>query len=69
MDERVKAVIRKRKQFVEDAFAELGVTGTDLELRTRLFIAYLMWNGVTFPRTSATRSRDLISSLVRLLTP
>lgn len=37
---KVRQVVKKRLDFMRQAFAELGFTGDDLEMRARLFVAY-----------------------------
>lgn len=65
---RVRGVIRTRTRFIGEAFAELGFTGQELELRTRLFVCYTMWERSTYPGDTVKHMRDMIESRIELLT-
>ena len=64
----VKKVNRKRLDFIRSAFAELGFTGDDLEMRTMLFVCYQTWESTMFREISRKRRRELITKRVELLT-
>jgi len=53
---------------VEQALAELGITGDEAEFRRRIFILYLGWEGKTYPDLTAKRRRVLRDRLVELVT-
>ena len=63
----VGKVDRMRLDFVRSAFAELGFTGDDLELRTLLFVCYEL-GAAMFSELSRERRRALITKRVALLT-
>ena len=65
---RVGRVYRVRLDFVEQAFAELGFEGKELEMRTKLFVCYQSWEKVTFSRESKKALRALIPRRLALLT-
>ena len=64
----VRKVDRLRMDFVRAAFAELGFTGDDLEMRTLLFVGYQTWEAAMFTQLSRQRRRALITKRVALLT-
>jgi hypothetical protein len=64
----VRRVYRERLDFVRGLFRELGFEGEDLEMRTRLFVAYHGWERVTFPKEPKRRLRALIDRRLALLT-
>ena len=64
----VKNVDRLRVDFVRAAFAELGFTGDDLEMRTLLFVCYQTWEASMFTELSRERRRALIRKRVEILT-
>jgi AcrR family transcriptional regulator len=64
----VRKVNRIRLDFVGKAFAELGFTGDDLEMRTMLFVCYHTWESSMFPEVSRKRRRELIAKRLELLT-
>lgn len=65
---RVAGVVRARLEYVEEAFAELGFEGDELEMRTRLFVCYEPWQRTTYPRVSKKRLRELLHLRLALLT-
>ena len=65
---RVFRVYRTRFDFLKGIFAELGFTGDDLEMRTRLFFCYHTWERSMFPKESKKSLRKLIRRRVDLLT-
>ena len=44
----VRSVYRMRLDFVRSIFSDLGFRGRQLEMRTRLFVAYHSWEEATF---------------------
>lgn len=70
-DPEVARVVRKvydmRSEFIGGAFAELGFTGEDLEMRTRLFVVYHSWERTTFWKDSKKKLRSLIDRRLKLL--
>ncbi len=71
-DKRAEKAVRKvnklRFEYIRTAFAELGFTGEDLELRARLFTVYQSFEGPGFPELSKRKRKDLILQRVELLT-
>jgi len=65
---RVAKVVQRRLDYVEQALAELGITGDEAEFRRRIFILYLGWEGKTYPDLTAKRRRVLRDRLVELVT-
>lgn len=65
---RVGRVYKLRLDFVREAFAELGFTGEELEMRTRLFVCYHSWERVMFWRESKKALKALIPRRLELLT-
>ena len=65
---RVRGVTRDRMEFIGGAFADLGFTGEELEMRTRLFVCYTMWERTTYPRVAKKHLRKLIAGRIKLLT-
>lgn len=63
----VKKVDRLRLDFVRAAFAELGFTGDDLEMRALLFVCYELGAGMV-TELSRERRRALIGKRIELLT-
>jgi AcrR family transcriptional regulator len=63
----VRKVYAMRLEFVGGAFAELGFTGDDLEMRTRLFVGYQSWERVMFWKDSKKKLRSLIDRRLKLL--
>jgi hypothetical protein len=63
----VKKVDRLRLDFVRAAFAELGFTGDDLEMRALLFVCYELGAGMV-TELSRERRRALIAKRIELLT-
>ena len=64
----VKAVNKKRMDFVRCAFAELGFEGDDLEMRTMLYVCYQTWESPTFREIPRKRRYQLIARRIDLLT-
>jgi AcrR family transcriptional regulator len=64
----VRRVNRTRLDLVSQAFAELGFTGDELEMRALLFLGYLSAEGPMFPELSRKRRRELIEGRIDLLT-
>ena len=64
----VRKVNRIRFNFIGKAFAELGFTGDDLEMRTMLFVCYHTWESPMFREISRKRRRELIAKRIELLT-
>lgn len=64
----VRRVNRLRLDFARTAFAELGFTGDELEMRAMLFICYHTWESTMFPEIPRRRRRELIARRLDLLT-
>ncbi len=65
---RVNRVIRLRLDYVQQALAELGITGDEREFRSRTFVCYMAWQGKMYPALSKKRRRELVDRLVVFLT-
>ena len=65
---RVRQVHRQRMKFLKQIFSELGFTGDELEMRTRLFFCYHTWERSMFPKDSKKSLRKLIPKRLTLLT-
>ena len=63
-----RKVYRRRYDFVNRAFAELGFEGEDLELRTMTFVCFYTWEIVMFRDISHKRRRAQIVKRIELLT-
>jgi AcrR family transcriptional regulator len=63
----VKQVNRIRLDFIGGAFAELGFTGDDLDMRAMLFTCYHTWEAPMFREISRKRRRELIAKRIELL--
>jgi len=63
----VKKVNRIRLDFIGGAFAELGFTGDDLDMRAMLFTCYHTWEAPMFREISRKRRRELIAKRIELL--
>jgi AcrR family transcriptional regulator len=64
----VRKVNRIRLDYIGGAFSELGFTGDDLEMRTRLFVCYHTWEAPMFREISRKQRRELIAKRIDLLT-
>ncbi|MBT8477640.1 MAG: TetR/AcrR family transcriptional regulator, partial [Gemmatimonadetes bacterium] len=64
----VDDVLRKRLDYVGQAFAELGFEGDELEMRTRLFVCYHSAETDIYSRVAKKRLRELLHLRVALLT-
>jgi len=65
---RVGEVYGVRFEFVRGLFRELGFTGAELEMRTRLFVCYQSWERTMYWREPKQNLRRLIKKRVDLLT-
>lgn len=65
---RVRQVYRMRLDYLRETFREMGFEGEDLEMRTRMFVCYHMWESSMFDKESKKSLRKLIRSRVALLT-
>ncbi|MGI9242176.1 MAG: TetR/AcrR family transcriptional regulator [Verrucomicrobiales bacterium] len=65
---RVRQVFRLRLKFSRDIFREMGFTGDELEVRTRMFIGYHSWERVTFDSESKKALKKFIPAKLALLT-
>ena len=63
----VRAVTRKRLDFVRQALTELGMEGDDADMRAMLFVCYQTWESSTFSEISRKRRRQLIAKRIALL--
>lgn len=64
---RWRAEMKKRIDIVRSLFAELGFTGDDLEMRTRLFITYHVCEREMFPDAKKKSRAELRKLRLRLL--
>lgn len=64
----VRKVNKIRLDFVRSIFSELGFTGEDLEMRTRLYVCYQSTESSVFQEISRKQRRELIAKRVDLLT-
>jgi len=56
----VRSVYRMRLDFVRSIFSDLGFRGRQLEMRTRLFVAYHSWEQATFDDLTKDERRQLL---------
>jgi len=61
---RVNRVYNQRLSFTRKIFRELGFTGAELEMRTRLLVGYHSWERTTFPHMSTAQAKRLIKRRV-----
>ncbi len=59
VDEVVKKVMKMRLAFNRAIFAELGLDGDELEMRTRLFVCYHSWEEIMFKDDNNDKSLRL----------
>jgi AcrR family transcriptional regulator len=64
----VRAVNRERLKFIGQAFEELGFSGDDAEVRTRLYVCYHTWEASMFPEVTKKRRKELIRKRIDQLT-
>jgi len=64
---RIQRVYNMRIEFVKQIFHDLGFRGDELEMRTRLFVVYQMWERATFRSDTKKSLRGLIQRRVALL--
>ena len=71
-DPRAKAargrVIKKRVDFIREAFRELGFRGYDLEMRTRLMVGYQSNEPLMFDVSPSPKTRKIRKMRIKLLT-
>lgn len=65
--ERVQQVFDMRLAFIRKHFSRLGFRGNELEMRSRLFLCYHMWERSTFSHDSERKLKTLLSSRMALL--
>jgi AcrR family transcriptional regulator len=65
---RVRAVYRRRVEFIGGLFRELGFEGDELEMRTRLFVVYHSWERLASAGQPKKALRALIDRRLDLLT-
>jgi len=63
----VNRVYKTRLDLLRKTFAELGFTGTDLEMRTHLFVCYTSWEQIMFWKESTSKLKEMIESRIKLL--
>lgn len=56
----VRRVYRMRLDFVRSIFSDMGFRGRQLEMRTRLFVAYHIWEETTFDDLTKDERRKLL---------
>lgn len=61
-------VIRRRMDFIREAFADLGFEGEELELRARVFQGFVTWERFAYPGTTKKARRERIPQLLDFLT-
>lgn len=64
---RVRQVYRQRMEYLTQIFRDLGFSGDELEMRTRLFFCYHTFERAIFSKDSKKSLRKLIGSRVALL--
>ena len=64
----MRLVFRLRLKFSRDIFREMGFSGEELEVRTRMFIGYHSWERVTFDDESKKSLKSYIPAKLALLT-
>lgn len=65
---KIQQVYEMRLDFSRDIFRELGFKGVELEVRTRMFIGYHVWERLTFQTESKKELRKYIKAKAALLT-
>jgi AcrR family transcriptional regulator len=65
---RFRKVIRIRLEYIRAALAELGFEGLELEMRTRVFVAYEAAQPSLYGHESKRRLRELIPHRVAMIT-
>ena len=63
----VRKVNGFRLGFVREALSELGFSGSDLEMRSMLFVCYHTWESSMFPEISNKKRRELIADRTELI--
>jgi len=56
----VNKVVKMRLDYLRTIFAELGLKGDELEMRTRLFVCYHSWEDTMFPDLSDQKHSKLL---------
>lgn len=64
----VMKVYRQRFDFIRSIFSEMGFSGCDLEMRTRLWLCYATHGKSMFNENSCSENEDLISIRHAILT-
>jgi AcrR family transcriptional regulator len=64
---RVMGVYKARLRWLRRILRELGFSGDDLEMRTRLFVCYHTWEPTMFPGQSDERTKRLTKQRVAFL--
>lgn len=65
---RYRKVIRTRLEYIRAAFAELGFEGLELEMRTRVFVAYEAAQSSLYGHESKRKLRELIPQRIAMMT-
>jgi AcrR family transcriptional regulator len=66
--EKLQHSYKTRLQFLRKAFAELGFTGDDLEMRARLYVSYHSIEPTMFGQCTSAKDRRIRKLRIRLLT-
>ena len=61
-------VYQQRLEFIRSVFSEMGFSGCDLEMRTRLWLCYAVHGNSMFPESSCDEGDDLIKIRHAILT-
>jgi hypothetical protein len=61
-------VYRQRFEFIRSMFSDMGFSGCDLEMRTRLWLCYATHGKSMFPESSCEADEDLIEIRHKILT-
>ncbi len=61
-------VYRQRFEFIRSMFSDMGFSGCDLEMRTRLWLCYATHGKSMFPESSCEADEDLIEFRHKILT-
>ena len=64
----VDKVVRMRLDYIGAIFSELGYTGDELEMRTRVFVCYQSWQDTMFPDLREAKVKKLQKLRLKLLT-
>jgi AcrR family transcriptional regulator len=64
----VMDIYQQRFEFIKSLFSDMGFTGCDLEMRTRLWLCYATHGNSMFPEDTCAKGEDLIKIRHAILT-